>query len=237
MESNTITTHTLIRVLLIIIATEVLALAGIKLTAIPYLVVLGSLRILQVAGILWAVILWENGLTTIGWAPAAWPVGIKKGAIWSLGFAMVAGAGVAVAFMAGYTPLQWLRSPLPADLLDRTLFFIVGGVIAPVAEEICFRGVIYTYMRDLGIRVGAMLAPTHTVTGRGLQWLKTAAVIFAIAASTVVFTLLHTFHGIPVTQIIGGVVFAIAYETSRNLMTPIVIHSLGNLAIFTLSLL
>jgi membrane protease YdiL (CAAX protease family) len=237
MEPNTITTNTLIRVLLIIIVTEVLALAGIKLTALPYLVVLGSLRTLQIAGILWAVIRWENGLKTIKWAPADWPAGIKKGTIWSMGFAMAAGAGVAVVFMAGYTPLQWLRSPLPADLLDRTLFFIVGGLIAPIAEEICFRGVIYTYMRDLGIKAGAMLAPKKTVTSRGRRWLKTAAVVFAIAASTVIFTLLHTFHGIPVTQIVGGVVFAIAYETTRNLMTPIVIHSLGNLALFTLSLL
>lgn len=237
MESNTITTNTLIRVLVIIIATEMLALAGIKLTTLPYMVVLGGLRVFQIAAILWAVIRWENGLTSIKWAPADWPTGIKKGAIWSMGFAMAAGAGVAVAFIAGYTPLHWLRSPMPAELLDRTLFFIVGGLIAPIAEEICFRGVIYTYMRDIGIRISAMLSPKHTITGRGLRWLKTAAVVFAITSSTAVFTLLHTFHGIPVTQIVGGVVFAIAYETTRNLMTPIVIHSLGNLALFTISII
>jgi hypothetical protein len=38
------------------------------------------------------------------------------------------------------------------------------------------------------------------------------------------------------TQIVGGVLFAIAYEIEGNLMTPITIHSLGNLAIFTISL-
>jgi membrane protease YdiL (CAAX protease family) len=38
-------------------------------------------------------------------------------------------------------------------------------------------------------------------------------------------------------QIIGGIVFALAYEASGNLLVPITIHVLGNLAIFTLSLL
>jgi membrane protease YdiL (CAAX protease family) len=32
-------------------------------------------------------------------------------------------------------------------------------------------------------------------------------------------------------------VFAVAYERERNLVVPIVIHILGNLAIFTMTLL
>lgn len=237
MESNTITTSTLIRVLLIIISTELLALAAIRLTAMPYLAVLGGLRTLQTAVMIWAVIRWENSLAAIGWAPPTWPQGLKTGAYWSLGFAMAAGAGMAIALLAGHNPMVWLRSPLPSNTLDRVLFFLVGGLIAPVAEEICFRGVIYTYMRRLGISIGRMLAPRHPADQDVPAWIRTVAVIFAIATSTLVFTLLHSIHGIPVTQIVGGMVFAIAYETSRNLMTPMVIHSLGNLALFTLSLL
>jgi|LGVF01.1.fsa_nt_gb hypothetical protein len=35
----------------------------------------------------------------------------------------------------------------------------------------------------------------------------------------------------------GGILFAVAYETSGSLAAPIVIHVLGNLAIFTVSLI
>lgn len=237
MESNTISTNTLILILMFIIATEALALIGIKLNAIPNLAVLGSIRALQITGILWAVIRRENSLAIIGLAPSTWPEGLNKGVIWSMGFALAAGAGIAVVFMAGHDPLQWLRSPLPDSTLNRVLFFLVGGLIAPIAEEICFRGVIYTYIRNQGINIGTLLVKKYGAGNHYLQWIKAAAIMSAIIISTGVFILLHAFHGIPVTQIVGGLVFAIAYEATSNLMTPIVIHSLGNLALFSISLL
>jgi hypothetical protein len=43
--------------------------------------------------------------------------------------------------------------------------------------------------------------------------------------------------GIPLAQVVGGIVFAVAYEIEGSLMVPITIHVLGNLAIFTLSLM
>ena len=36
---------------------------------------------------------------------------------------------------------------------------------------------------------------------------------------------------------IGGILFAVAYEMEKNLLVPITIHVLGNLAIFTLALI
>jgi hypothetical protein len=38
-----------------------------------------------------------------------------------------------------------------------------------------------------------------------------------------------------VTQVVGGILFAAAYEIEKNLVVPITIHCLGNLAIFALS--
>ena len=86
----------------------------------------------------------------------------------------------------------------------------MGGIVAPVAEEIFFRGLIFGYLRRWGIPA-------------------------AILISTALFAAFHL-PAVPVTQIVGGAVFAIAYHTGRSLMVPIVIHTLGNLAIFTLSL-
>jgi membrane protease YdiL (CAAX protease family) len=73
-----------------------------------------------------------------------------------------------------------------------------------------FRGLIYGYLRRWGI------------------WP-------ALALSTLVFTLLHTgASGVPIPQIVGGLVFAAAYEIEKKLLVPITIHVLGNLALFSL---
>ncbi|GAF95541.1 unnamed protein product [marine sediment metagenome] len=53
-----------------------------------------------------------------------------------------------------------------------------------------------------------------------------------------IFVLAHPiFLGIPLAQVVGGIVFAVAYEMEGSLMVPITIHVLGNLAIFTLFLI
>jgi len=59
-----------------------------------------------------------------------------------------------------------------------------------------------------------------------------------LVLSTLFFVLSHPArHTIPVTQLIGGILFAVAYEMEKNLLVPITIHVLGNLAIFTLALI
>ena len=88
-----------------------------------------------------------------------------------------------------------------------------GYVIAPVAEEIFFRGILYGFFRQWGIMV-------------------------ALVISTALFVISHAIgSGLPITQVIGGLLFAVAYEIEKNLLVPIIIHSLGNLAIFCLSFL
>ena len=90
-------------------------------------------------------------------------------------------------------------------------FLIVGGLVGPIAEEIFFRGILYRFLRRWGIPA-------------------------AVIMSTLLFALPHSSaQTIPVTQIIGGILFAVSYEVEKNLLVPITIHCLGNLAIFTLA--
>ena len=108
--------------------------------------------------------------------------------------------------------LRFFQTRLPEKASEIALFFIVGGVIGPIAEELFFRGILYSFLRRWGV-------------------------LAALLISTTVFVFAHPFFPkIPITQIVGGIVFALAYETEKNLMAPIVIHVLGNMAIFTLSL-
>jgi membrane protease YdiL (CAAX protease family) len=202
---------TLIATIGLLVAAEAAAWWSIQRTAVPPLAVLGLTRLIQIAAMLLCVYRLEGGLAAIGWAPATWGHGLKKGVYWSLGFALAATVGMVVVFFAGWNPFVLLRTPLPSTRAEMILLFLVGGWVAPLAEEICFRGVLFTFFRRWGVWV-------------------------ALLASTAIFVALHSVHGIPVTQIIGGIVFALAYETSRNLMVPITIHVLGNTAIFALSL-
>jgi membrane protease YdiL (CAAX protease family) len=211
MVPNNIQIKTLAGVLVFVLVTEVLAIIGADRMPLPGLALLGIVRIVQIIGILGMVLCWEKGLAAIGWAPGTWGRGLIRGAVWSLGFAVAAAIGMVVIYLSGKNPLTFVRAPLPKPGVELILFFLVGGLIGPLAEEICFRGILYTYFRRWGV-------------------------LFAIIASTAVFVGLHAVHGLPLTQIVGGIVFAVAYETSRNLMVPITIHVLGNLALFSLSL-
>ena len=78
-------------------------------------------------------------------------------------------------------------------------------------NQIFFRGIIYGFFRHWGVMI-------------------------AVLSSTVIFVLTHPVGGnLPLTQLVGGIIFALAYEKEQSLMVPITIHSLGNFALFSLA--
>lgn len=188
--------------------------ALIRLIVLAYpaypMAALGFARIVQAVAILNIVQHFNKG----AWVPgpiASWFVaGCKAGLIWSSGFGLITVVIFAVLFAIDVNPLDFIRAPMPIGAVDIGLLFLVGGILSPVAEEIFFRGILYGYFR---------------------RWGVAAAVIL----STLIFAIAHTGGSqIPVTQLIGGLVFAIAYEKEDNLMVPITIHILGNTAIFSI---
>jgi membrane protease YdiL (CAAX protease family) len=87
---------------------------------------------------------------------------------------------------------------------------LVTIVIAPVAEEILFRGVLYTAIKQRGHRQLAL-------------W--TSALLFAVI------------HGYPVgflSLIFLSMMFVFVYERTKNLFAPILLHSLFNTVNFVL---
>ena len=73
----------------------------------------------------------------------------------------------------------------------------------------------------------------HWSAGFGALAFLAVVIFWAIGLNP----LAHPFYpAIPVTQVVGGLLFAVAYEVEKNLMVPITIHILGNMALFTLSL-
>jgi len=173
--------------------------------------ILGGARLLEAALIITSVMMWGNGVTSLGLARSGIVVGVKRGLLWSAGFGGVVLLSFIVLFLVGIDPLNIMEVRLPATQWGIALFFILRGLIGPVAEEIFFRGMLYGFFRRWGI-------------------------VVALLISTATFVLAH-FPTISLPQLVGGILFAVAYEVEGTLLAPITIHILGNLAIFTLSMM
>lgn len=211
MEAKQVQIKTLILSVVAIACVE----AGLVLTKAPFnpMLRLGVARLLELGLIVWIVHIVETNVVAIGLHRTRWITGLKKGLLWSAGFGALSGIVFAFVFMAGTNPLSMIRASLPKNSANLLLFFLVGGIVAPVAEEVFFRGILYGFLRRWGIAL-------------------------ALVLSTAVFALIHGLgHGFPLTQVVGGILFAAAYEVEKNLLVPITIHCLGNMAIFSLSLI
>jgi uncharacterized protein len=209
MEANQVKVKTLA----LSVAAVAFVEAGLLLskTTINPLLKLGAVRLLEAGLIVWIVHVVEGSLTFIGLDRTRWFAGLRKGLLWSAGFGAFSGIVLGVLFMAGINPLSMIRTSLPKNSTDLLLFFLVGGFVAPVAEELFFRGILYGFLRRWGIAVALVLSTTAFAITHGIG------------------------HGFPLTQVIGGVLFAAAYELEKNLLGPITIHCLGNVAIVAMS--
>ena len=211
MEANRITVKSLIISVGAILCVE--ATVGTFIASCPFnsTFVLGLMRLIEIALLVFLAVLWGNGVSSVGLARSNAVYGLVRGLVWSAGFGVSALIAYLIFYAVGIDTLPIIKSNMPKGPGEITLFFMVGGVVGPAAEEIFFRGILYGFFRRWGIFV-------------------------ALTVSTLIFVLAHPgFPGIPVTQVVGGIVFAMAYEIEGSLMAPLTIHVLGNTAIFTLS--
>ncbi len=85
-------------------------------------------------------------------------------------------------------------------------------VLAPLVEELIFRGLLYRMLRE--------------------RW----GIGLSVVVSAVFFSLVH--HGLLFSpQLVGGIIFAVAYEWSKSLWVSIVLHMGANSAVYLLSVL
>ena len=212
MEAKKITMKTVVISIAAVLMTEVLFRPAIAALFVSPLPVIGITRMAEIILLILIVVQFEKNAGAIGLTPGEMFSGFKKGLIWSACFGIAAIVLFVLLYLTGINALRMLYSPLPHPKLLVFLYLLVGGVIGPVAEEIFFRGILYGFFRQWGVYT-------------------------AVALSTFLFVLPHLTGGnLPFTQIVGGVVFAIAYEREQSLLAPITIHCLGNLAIFSTGL-
>ena len=215
MATNKIKLSTLIISILGIAAIELAARILLGHNVLAPLTGVGLARLAEIIFLLALIYFREGRLANIGLSSPQISRGLNRGVIWAISFGVVAGAVLFISYLAGIKVTALFRMKLPSESNRLITFLLVGALIGPVAEEIFFRGILYGFFRRWGIPAAVLL-------------------------STLLFVLPHSYAsgiGIPITQLIGGVLFAFAYEIEKNLLVPITIHSLGNLAIFTLGFL
>lgn len=213
MEANKIKLSTVFFSIIGIAAVEIVVRLLINRDLLAPLTALGFARLVEIIFLLTLINIREKRLSAIGLVSTGAYQGIKKGLTWAVFFGAAAGLALLIIYLLGTNVLKLFQVKLPADGYKLIVFFLVGAFIAPVAEEIFFRGILYGFFRRWGV-------------------------LTALVLSMLFFVLSHpSRHTIPVTQIIGGILFAVAYEMEKNLLVPITIHVLGNLAIFALALI
>jgi membrane protease YdiL (CAAX protease family) len=211
MEAKEIKLSTAIISILVIAAIEIVVQLLISRQLIRPLTGLGLARFAEITFLLILVKKREKSLSAIGLVSTRIYAGLKKGLIWAVLFGFAAGIILFVIYLLEINVPTLFQMQLPAGIPEFATYFLIGAIIGPVAEEIFFRGILYGFFRKWGI-------------------------FAALILSTLFFVLPHTSgNSIPVTQLIGGILFAVSYELEKNLLVPITIHSLGNLAIFSLA--
>ena len=213
METNKIKLNTAIFAIAAIVVVETLVWFLISRGIVTHLTGLGLARAAEIVLLLVIVKVSQQRISTIRLASPDIYKGLKRGLTWSVSFGGTAAIGILIIHLAGFKIGGLFRMQLPADSHRLVIFFLVGTLIGPIAEEIFFRGILYGFFR---------------------RWGATTAVVL----STILFILPHSSGTtLPVTQLIGGILFAVSYEIEKNLWVPIAIHCLGNMAIFSLALL
>ena len=211
METNRIKLKTIGFAIAAVLVVETLA-AWVKAPPAAAIIIVGVARCLEVLILLGITSLAEpRGIQALGIFLNRIRDGLLRGGIWSAGFGFMVLLGAVLLKMAGISARNLIAADLPTSLPSLLAFLVVGGIISPVAEEIFFRGLVFGYLRRWG------------------AWA-------AIGISTALFVMAHaSLQGVPFPQIVGGVLFALAYEKEKNLLVPITIHVLGNLAIFAVA--
>ena len=213
METKSIKLNTLLISAAAVIAIELTAGSIIAGSTMPSALVLGFTRILQILVMVIIIIKLEMGLNAVGIKRATVTKGIQRGLLWSLCFGFISLVMMGLLMLFNINIFKLLQMSSPSGPNEIVFYFFVGVVLGPLAEEIFFRGVVFGYFRKFGF-------------------------IPALIISTGLFIIPHmSGSALPITQLVGGLLFAVAYEVEKSLIVPIVIHGLGNLAIFSLALI
>jgi membrane protease YdiL (CAAX protease family) len=175
-------------------------------------------RIADLAIILILIFKWGYCFEHLGLAANRFKKGIIHGLFWCLGFGLlvvVLGAGL---YLFGVNPFSFLGYTNNRSLTGLITYILVGCFLGPMVEDLLFTGLIYN-----GLRTKLNIAFSSLIV----------SILFAS-----IHALVYGFVSISlIIQFIGGLLFTLSFEFSGSLLTPMIIHWCGNMAILTIQIL
>jgi membrane protease YdiL (CAAX protease family) len=145
------------------------------------------------------------------------PAAVRSGIVWGLGgwfAATLVSALVVLVFGALGIDAAPQAAEQALSQIDPWLAILALVIIAPIAEEVFFRGVVFN------------------------AWLREGGRRAAYVGSSVLFGVIHLNLVAFVPIVVLGLILAWVYERSRNLVAPIVVHAVFNginVAVFLLA--
>jgi uncharacterized protein len=168
---------------------------------------------LALVGIVWLLVVRRRVLTwgELGLARRGAPKAALRGVLWGILFIAVAGVIQFLLALLGVDSTQGSQFPLRESTeWGRIVIWAAGVVLAPVAEEIFFRGYMF---RAMSARGGL---------ARGLVF------------SSALFALVHFNVAAFLPLAVGAAVLALGFRRTGSLWTPIVAHALNNAFAFAI---
>ncbi|HEY0065090.1 MAG TPA: CPBP family intramembrane glutamic endopeptidase [Telluria sp.] len=142
--------------------------------------------------------------------PAMFGAGAARKLAWGAGGGLAA-AACALAYLLAMRKIGYFEDAGRAPMLAPHWLFLLTVVMAPLFEEFIFRGLIFAGMR------------------RSMQLLP------SVALSAALFAIMHP--ALSMLPVFGlGVASALAYDRSRSLLAPILVHAIYNAAVLAFQL-
>ncbi|MEM8531141.1 MAG: type II CAAX endopeptidase family protein [Chloroflexota bacterium] len=177
--------------------------------AIPWSVNFGLLavQVIVMLGSVYAILRWRGldfSVLKLHWPQRCW---IKSAVVFAVVLRIWMVPITALLGVLGFpmeNPQIAFFAPEGMTVLAAIGMLLMGGIAIPIAEEVFFRGVIYTWLR---------------------QWGKTMALI----VSSLLFAIAHLHPTIVVSTFLVGLIAGMLYERSQSLWTSILVHCLFNI--------
>lgn len=152
---------------------------------------------------------YKDKLVALGFTSKKMPKALLYGVLgFVVAFIVAAIVGLPIQQRFGVDPTQEALSQATGVPGLFPLVFLSGAIIAPVAEEIIFRGYLYKAFRD-------RFKPSY-----------------AIVMSAALFSVLHLELLATVQLFVIGIALGYVYEKTGNLVAPITLHVLNNAVAF-----
>jgi uncharacterized protein len=192
----------------------VLVLGNIELSSTEgTLLLLGGVALATLLSVgLTVAFRWRLSLYSIGLRSVSWRWILIGSGSGLLGWVANVGIVSAYIWLTGDTsnPQEPLTNAAQESTLEFTLLLVLGAVVLPLAEELLFRGILYTWLRRWGVAV-------------------------AVGVSAVVFGLAHGVSVVLPAAIMLGILTALIYEKSGSVWPAVMVHVANNAIVFAVA--